>query len=218
MKSVSATPWPPRCAVVLLVQVGFVRKPLFEGTRPAGGGAASLKGAHQKEKTKLGQARPSRQGPRRDRRRRPPRGAARKGPLAQASRSLGTGDPPAKARCETPRKRAVPERPFQKSRCIFTFSPKLRRWAAVAINAPAGLGASPDEDAKKLRSTMSLAMLLLQMLIQDTPRFERTTRAALMMATERPRCPNPVRSFHMPRPCVLRGELFRAPMMRADIR
>ena len=99
-----------------------------------------------------------------------------------------------------------------------TFSPNLRRWAAVAISAPAGLGASPSKDAKRLRSTMSLAMVLLQMLIQDTQRFERTTRAALMRATERPRCPNPVRNFHMPRPCVLRGELCRAPRMRADIR
>ena len=150
--------------------------------------------------------------------RRPPRGAARKGPLAQASGSLGTGAPPAAARCETLRKRAVPERPFQKSRCIFTFSQKLRRWAAVAINAPAGLGASPDEDVKKLRSTMSMAMLMLQMLIQFTPRFERTILATVVRAAERPRCPNPVRNFHMPCPCILRGKLFRASRMRADIR
>ena len=39
--SVSAPPWSRRCAVVLLVLVGFFRKPLFEQTRPTWGGAAS---------------------------------------------------------------------------------------------------------------------------------------------------------------------------------
>ena len=179
-----------------------------------------MKGAHQKRKAELGQARQSRRGPRRDRQSRKqatPRSRPQ-GATGSSLRVARDGRPPAAARCETLRKRAVPERPFQKSRCIFTFSQKLRRWAAVAINAPAGLGASPDEDVKKLRSTMSMAMPMLQMLIQFTPRFERTILATVVRAAERPRCPNPVRNFHMPCPCILRGKLFRASRMRADIR
>ena len=103
---------------------------------------------------------------------------------------------------ETAPKRAVPERP--------NFSKHFRKKSMPARGgrshqAPAGLDAS------------SVAVLALQMLIQYTLDLKRTVLAIAIRAIERSRCPNPVRNFHMSRPCVLRGELLRAPMMRTDI-